>query len=252
MVGPQQTYRRRKEAKTCKCYREGFTVKILVGCEQSQVVAKAFRALGHEAYSCDILPCSGGHPEWHIQDKIEHILSRTASRAQDDSVVWHAEYWLRDIRGWDLMIAHPPCQYLSNSGVTWLYNKDGSRNEQRWTDMRRAAAFFKMLLYAPIPHIVIENPIQHKYAREEIGVSWGQQIHPWMFGHMEQKPTCLWLKNVPPLKETNNVHDEMKKLPANQRQRIHYMPPSDHRAQDRAVTYAGIGAAMASQWSVLP
>jgi hypothetical protein len=227
-------------------------MKVLVGCEQSQVVTKAFRALGHEAYSCDILPCSGGHPEWHIPDKIQHVLTRTASKLQDGSVVWHAEFWSRDIHGWDLMIAHPPCQYLSNSGVCHLYNKDGSRNEQRWLEMRQAAAFFKMLLYAPIPHIVIENPIQHKYAREEIGVSWGQQIHPWMFGHMEQKPTCLWLKNVPPLKETNNVYDEMKKLPANVRQRIHYMPPSAHRAQDRAVTYSGIAKAMSEQWGVLP
>lgn len=226
-------------------------MKVLVACEQSQVVTKAFRALGHEAYSCDILPCSGGHPEWHIPDKIEHVLSRTASRAQDESVVWHMDYWLAGHKNWDLMIAHPPCQYLSNSGVCHLYNKDGSLNEPRLGEMRKAAAFFKMLLYAPIPHIVIENPIQHRYAREEIGVSWGQQIHPWMFGHMEQKPTCLWLKNVPALKETDNVYDEMKKLSANIRQRVHYMPPSAHRAQDRAVTYEGIGAAMATQWSVL-
>jgi hypothetical protein len=221
------------------------TLKVIVGCEQSQVVTKAFRALGHEAYSCDILPCSGGHPEWHIRENIAHVLTRDHQLLGDNTIVWNT------LHGWDLMIAHPPCQYLSNSGVCHLYNKDGSRNELRWDEMRKAAAFFKMLLYAPIPRIVIENPIQHKYAREEIGVSWGQQIHPWMFGHMEQKPTCLWLKNVPALKETNNVYDEMKMLPANQRQRIHYMPPSDHRAQDRAVTYSGIGAAMAEQWGVL-
>jgi hypothetical protein len=188
------------------------------------------------------LPCSGGHPEWHIKNKIEHVLTNDHHLLEDDGIIWN-------LSGWDLMIAHPPCQYLSNSGVTWLYNKDGSLNEPRWAEMRKAAAFFKMLLYAPIPHIVIENPIQHRYAREEIGVSWGQQIHPWMFGHMEQKPTCLWLKNIPALKETHNVKDEMKKLPANVRQRVHYMPPSDHRAADRAVTYEGIGKAMAEQWS---
>ena len=235
-------------------------LKVLVGCEQSQVVTKAFRALGHEAYSCDILPCSGGHPEWHIQDDVLKHLND----------------------GWDMGIFHPPCTYLSNSGVGWLFNYKGE-SLRRWevwgltgytgplwrrADIKRfrkmhdAAEFFSKLLLADIPRIVIENPIQHKYAFESIVMrmpfekieysKYDQIIHPWMFGHMEQKPTCLWLKNVPPLKETDNVYEEMKKLPANQRQRIHYMPPSAHRAQDRAVTYEGIGAAMASQWSVLP
>lgn len=227
-------------------------MKVLVACEESQAVCNAFRARGHEAYSCDILPTRGAHPEWHIQGDILDVLKFGAGFTQAKtpirSEVRQREKW--DL-GWDLMIAHPPCTYLSNSGVTWLYNKDGSHNEPRWQEMKKAAEFFKMLLYTEIPHIVIENPVQHKYAREEIGVGPGQIIHPWQHGHMEQKPTCLWLKNVPALKETNNVYDEMKKLPANERQRIHYMAPSATRQRDRSVTYAGIAAAMADQWGNL-
>ncbi|MCK9593193.1 MAG: hypothetical protein M0Q91_14410 [Methanoregula sp.] len=229
-------------------------MKVLIACEESQVVCKAFRAIGHEAYSCDILPCSGGHPEWHIQDDVMNVLDLNNPLSTHEVPLGYP----RSLpSGFDLMIAHPPCTYLANSGVTWLWKKeiDWVTLEEktvpvleRWQDMRDAAIFFKKLLYAPIEHIAIENPIQHKYAREEIGVSWGQQIHPWQFGHMEQKPTCLWLKNVPPLKETNNVKEEMLKLPANKRQRIHYMPPSEHRSRDRAVTYEGIAKAMANQW----
>ena len=191
-------------------------MKVLVACEFSGVVRDVFRAKGHDAVSCDLLPSERGLP--HYTGNVLDILCRG------------------NLSSWDMLIAHPPCTYLANSGVTWLYNKDGSRNEQRWQDMKDAAAFFKKLLYAPIQRIVIENPIQHKYAREEIGVSWGQMIHPWQFGHMEQKPTCLWLKNVPALKGTNNVYDVMKKLPANKRQRIHYMPPSETKQKDRSVT----------------
>lgn len=215
-------------------------MRVLVGCEESQEITKAFRARGHEAYSCDLVPCTGGHPEWHIQDKIQHVLTRTYSReSQNGYLILHSN--------WDLMIAHPPCTYLANSGVCHLYNKDGTKNEPRWLEMKKAAEFFKFLLYAPIKRIVIENPIQHKYAREEIGVGPGQIIQPWMFGHTEQKATCLWLKNVPALKETNNVKEEMMRLPDNQRQRLHYLPPSKNRAALRAKTFPGIAEAMADQ-----
>jgi hypothetical protein len=112
--------------------------------------------------------------------------------------------------------------------------------------LEKASEFFYTLWNAPIPKICLENPIPHKYGKLP---EYSQIIHPWQFGHMEQKPTCLWLKGLPKLTETNNVREEMLKLPANKRQRIHYMPPSETRTKERSVTYRGIGEAMASQWS---
>jgi hypothetical protein len=216
-------------------------VKVLVACEESQVVCSAFRARGHEAYSCDILPTRGAHPEWHIQDNVlEHLDCLRRHELQSGGCVFGE---------WDLMIAHPPCTYLANSGVSHLYNKDKTINKERWVKMQEAAWFFNKLLYAKWIHrIVIENPIHHKYAREEIGVGPGQIIQPYQFGHMEQKATCLWLKNVPALKETNNVKEAMMKLPDNQRQRLHYLPPSEDRQRIRSITFQGIAEAMAEQW----
>lgn len=196
-------------------------MRILVACEESQVVCKAFRDKGHEAYSCDIQPCSGGHPEWHIQDDVLSHLNR----------------------GWDLMIAHPPCTYLANSGVAW-FHKDISR----WFNLFPGAEFFKILLDSPILQICVENPIQHKYAKQLIGQKHSQVIHPWMFGHPEQKATCLWLKNLPLLAETNNVKEEMLKLPDRERQKLHYLSPSPERSKERSKTFQGIANAMAGQW----
>jgi hypothetical protein len=208
-------------------------MKVLVACEESQVVCKAFRAKGHEAYSCDILPTVGDHPEWHIQDDaLNHLHD-----------------------GWDMLIAHPPCTYLANSGVCHLYNKDGSVNQDRWDKMKKAAEFFRSLWCCPIEKICIENPIMHKHGKHYAGVAFAhdlpefkQVIQPWMFGHLEQKATCLWRRNLPQLKPTNNVRGEMMKLPDNKRQRLHYMPPSPTRSRDRAVTFQGIADAMAEQW----
>jgi hypothetical protein len=197
-------------------------MKVLVACEESQRVCRAFRDTGHEAMSCDILKTSGKHEEWHIQGNVLDWIQK------------------EDGRIWDMMIAHPPCTYLCNSGVSWLW-----RQEERWEHLCEAAGFFYKLWNAPVDKICIENPIPHKYGSLP---KYSQIIHPWQFGHMEQKPTCLWLKNLPPLKETNNVYDEMKKLPANKRQRIHYMAPSATRQQERSKTYPGIAAAMAEQW----
>jgi hypothetical protein len=141
------------------------------------------------------------------------------------------------------MIAHPPCTYLTNAGVSWLYRKEG-----RWEQMREGAEFFRKLLEAPIPRIAVENPIMHKYAKEIIGSSQSQVVQPWMFGHKEQKATGLWLKNLPLLKPTNDVKREMMELPIAERQRIHYLPPSPDRWKLRSTTYKGIAEAMASQW----
>ena len=197
-------------------------MKILIACEESQAVTKEFRKLGHEAYSCDIEPCSGGHPEWHLQQGVIPLLKEQ----------------------WDLMIAHPPCTYLSNSGVSWLYRKEG-----RWQQMVDGALFFKTLLDADIPRIAIENPIMHKYAKEIIGRGQDQVIQPWMFGHPEQKATCLWLKNLPKLQPTENVKHKLKTLPDSERQKLHWLPPGPDRAKLRSKTFPGIARAMARQWA---
>jgi hypothetical protein len=196
-------------------------LRVLVACEYSATVRDAFRARGHDAWSCDLLP-TDGDPEWHYEGDITGVI----------------------YGDWDMLIAHPPCTYLTNSGVTWLH-KDPSR----WAKLDEAAHFFKELLDAPIPHIAVENPIMHKYAKERIGgVKQTQVIQPWMFGHPEQKATCLWLKNLSPLVPTNNVKAEMDALPNNQRQRLHYLPPSADRWKLRSTTFQGIADAMAEQW----
>ena len=186
-------------------------MRVLIACEESQEVCKAFRAKGHNAFSCDILPCSGGHQEWHIKRDVRYILDNN----------------------WDLMIAHPPCTRLCNSGVRWLDEKD------LWMDLDKACGFFRTLLKAPIPKICVENPIPHKYARNRIG-KYNQIIQPYQFGHGETKATCLWLKNLPKLKATNIVKGREA--------RIHKMAPSKDRSRLRSITYPGIAEAMAEQW----
>jgi len=148
-----------------------------------------------------------------------------------------------------MMIAHPTCTYLANSGVCWLYNKDGSKNLNRWKNLNDGAEFFNALLNAPIPLIAIENPIPHKYAVELIGRKYDQLIQPYMFGDAESKATCLWLKGLPKLIETNNVKSIFEKLPKKEAQRIHYISPGPERAKLRSKTYPGIAKAMAEQWT---
>lgn len=196
-------------------------MRVLVACEYSGRVRDAFIARGHDAMSADILPTDVEGP--HYQGDVLDIIGD----------------------GWDLMVAHPPCTYLTNAGVTWLHRDPG-----RWAKLDEGAAFFKALLNAPIPRIAIENPIMHKYAKERIGCGkQSQVIQPWMFGHMEQKATCLWLRNLPPLVPTQNVKAEMMALPDNQRQRLHYLPPSPDRWKQRSTTFHGIANAMAEQWA---
>lgn len=207
---------------------------VLIACEFSGIVREEFRKLGHNAYSCDLLPADD-YQTWHIQGDVREIILKPIKERND---VWWSH--------WDLMIAHPPCTYLSNSGVSWLY-----KQPERWGLMRDGAEFFKELLNADIPKICVENPIQHKYAKEIIGQNYTQIIQPYMFGHTEQKATCLWLKNLPQLKETNNVKEEMLKLPKKESQRLHYLPPSKDRWKLRSTTYRGIAKAMAEQWSNL-
>lgn len=189
-------------------------MKVLVACEYSGTVRDAFIKAGHEAMSCDLLPTDKEGP--HYQGNVFDII--------DDN--------------WDLMIAHPPCTYLTNSGVRWLYT-----NQLRWKDLIDGAVFFRRLLKANIPKIAIENPIMHKYAKDIIGVDQAQTIQPWQFGHGETKGTCLWLKNLPLLKPTDIVDGRIG--------RIHSLPPSEDRWKLRSITYQGIADAMAAQWGKL-
>lgn len=188
-------------------------MRVLIACEFSGIVREAFRRRGHDAWSCDLLPTE--RPGQHIEGDVLNVL--------DD--------------GWDLMIAHPPCTYLCNSGVRWLHEDYDQMN--RWTLMEEACDFFRRFLDAPVGYIAIENPIPHKYARKHIGL-YSQIIQPWQFGHGETKATCLWLKNLPLLKPTDVV---MEREP-----RAHYESPSPDRWKNRSRTYQGIAAAMAEQW----
>jgi len=197
-------------------------MRVLVACEYSGKVREAFRKLGHDAWSCDLLPSDDDSP-YHIQGDVLTLLNLDGK--------------------WDLMIAHPPCTYLTNAGVTWLTRQPGRREL-----MIDGAKFFKQLLDTNIPLIAIENPIMHKYAVEIIGRRQDQVVQPWMFGHTERKATCLWLRGLPKLVPTNNVKEEMLKLPKNIQQRLHYLPPSPDRWKLRSETYQGIAEAMAAQW----
>ena len=192
-------------------------MRILVACEFSGRVRQAFAALGHDAWSCDLLPSE--QEGNHIQGNVVDILGD----------------------GWNLMVAHPPCTYLSNSGVRWLYGGKGNvRDERRWLEMEMAAIFFKVLLDAPIPHIAVENPIMHRYGKTIIGQSYSQTIQPYQFGEGETKATCLWLKNLPPLEPTQIV--------TGREARVHKEPPSPERWKNRSRTFQGIADAMAQQW----
>jgi site-specific DNA-cytosine methylase len=196
-------------------------MRVLIGCEYSGRVREAFRALGHDAYSCDLLPAEDGS-RWHIQHDVLDVLAR-----------WD----------WDLMIAHPPCTYLTNSGERWM--KD---NPERQALRLEAVDFVKALWNAPIPRIAIENPVGH------LSSAWrkpDQIIQPYHFGHLERKTTCLWLKGLPKLVPTDDRTDEALALPASQRDKVHWMSPSADRWKDRSRTYEGIAQAFAEQWGAL-
>ena len=205
-------------------------MRVLVACEESQRVCTAFRERGHEAYSCDILEPSGGHPEWHILGDCLKILSGGVFVTMDGTE--------HSIEKWDLLIAHPPCTHLCSSGQRWF--KEGKKDYRL---QREAIGFFYRFVMADCEKIAIENPVgvmSTAYRKPD------QIINPYEYGHMEQKKTCLWLKGLPLLKETNNVYEEMMKLPIKQRTRIWQMG-SGH-SKERSVTYSGIAEAMGNQW----
>jgi len=190
-------------------------MRVLVACEYSGRVRDSFIAKGHEAMSCDLLPTEKPGP--HYQGDVRDVMDYP----------------------WDLMIAHPPCTDLSVSGAAWFERKKMNGSQQM------SASFFMMLAKSDIPRIAIENPI---CIMSRLWRKPDQIIQPWMFGHMEQKATCLWLKNLPVLHPTNDVKAQMMELPKNKRERLHYLPPSDDRWKLRSETFQGIADAMAEQW----
>lgn len=200
--------------------------RVLVACEFSGVVRRAFAARGHDAWSCDLLPAEDGSNKHIIGDARDHL---------DD--------------GWDLlMVAHPPCTRLCNSGVRWLTKPPAGKTlGQMWRELDEAAALFSAFWNAPIERICIENPVMHKHAKARI-IGYqppAQSVQPWQFGHGEVKRTCFWLRNLPPLTPTNIVDGRHA--------RVHRMPPSPDRWKERSRFFPGIAAAMADQWgSLLP
>lgn len=187
-------------------------MKVLVACEYSGIVRDSFLEGGHYAMSCDLLESES--------DKGDHYVGDVRDVLYDD---------------WDLMVAHPPCTYMANSGVRWLHERPS-----RWGKLDEAAELFRDILEAPIPKIAVENPVPHKYAVERIGRKYDQIVQPWQFGHGETKATCLWLKNLPPLEPTEVVEGREA--------RVHRMPPGPERGKERSRFYRGIAKAMATQW----
>ena len=205
-------------------------LRILVACEESQAVCKAFRELGHKAYSCDLQECSGGHPEWHIKGDALKVLNLPI---------------------WDLVIAHPPCTYLTCAANRY-YNEDkyGEKAKRRKGEREQAIKFFMEFANCKCKRVAIENPIGVISSRWKKPM---QIIQPYQFGHKERKATCLWLKNLPPLKPTNIVEpDIIKHASGKTDSRLHFETLSltaEERAKIRSKTFEGIAKAMATQWS---
>ena len=217
-------------------------MNVLIACEESQEVCKAFRAKGHNAFSCDIQECSGGHPEWHIKTNVlniidEHILIFTQS---GDSFY---------LKSWDMIIAHPPCTYLSNAGARWLW-AEHKLNLERYEKGLDARAFFMKLWHANCPLICIENPIPSSIY---FLPAYSQIVQPYEYGHPYSKKTCLWLKGLPLLKPTDIVTDHIPFVSSGSYSKTHdpkYKGASRKggSAKTRSRTFSGIAKAMAEQW----
>lgn len=188
-------------------------MRVLIACEFSGVMRRAFRALGHDAWSCDLLPAEDGSSH-HIQGDVRPLLRQP----------------------WDLVIAHPPCTRLCNSGVRWLAERD------LWDEMRQGAAFFLECLEANAPRVAVENPVMHRYAREIIGRGPDFTVQPWQFGDPAKKRTCFWTKGLPALVPTSTM------TAADAKPDCHRASPGPDRWKLRSVTYPGIAAACAMQW----
>ena len=220
-------------------------MRVLVACEESQAVTKQLRALGHEAYSCDVIRCSGGHPEWHIMQDVTPLLNGNC-RFQTIDERCH------EIKGkWDMIIAHPPCTYLSNAGAARLYPKKGQIDQERYQKGLKAKEFFMTILNADCDKIAIENPIPTKV----FGLPpYTQTIQPYEHGHPYSKKTCLWLKGLPELQPTDIVTENIiswvsggsKDHNGNKRKNCG-MTFRDSKTKSK--TFEGIAKAMATQWA---
>lgn len=221
-------------------------MNVLVACEESQRVCTEFRKLGHNAFSCDIEPCSGGHPEWHImQDVLPLINGNCEFKTMDGQA--------HKIEGkWDLLIAFPPCTYLSNAGACRLYPMKGQLNEERYKKGIEAKEFFLKFLNADCPKIAVENPVSSRIFEMPKHT---QEIQPWQFGHPVTKKTRLWLRNLPLLIPTNLVEPKAPYLPAGTSRKDTTKYGRAFRtgkdAIQRAKTFPGVAKAMAEQWGGL-
>ena len=203
-------------------------MRILVACEESGIVTKAFRVKGHEAYSCDLMETSGDNPEWHIVGDITEQLKKK----------------------WDMIIAFPPCTYLTISANKWYKDQPKRKSgtlvgAERRLAREKSIKFFMYIANSNCGKIAIENPVGVMSTR------WrkpDQVLQPWMFGHPETKATCLWLKGVTNLIGTKNVYDKMINLPIKDRMRLHYLPKTKDRATLRSKTFQGVAKQMAEQW----
>lgn len=205
-------------------------MRVLAACEESQAVCIAFRERGHEAYSCDIQPCSGGHPEWHLQcDALELLKLK-----------------------WDMIIAHPPCTYLTNAGSRWLWGGH-KLNQERYQKGLDAKAFFMAFYNADCPKIAVENPVPSAVFEMP---PYTQVIQPYEFGHPYSKKTCLWLKGLPTLTPTQIIGDHIPYVLSGSYSKTHdpkYKGASRKggAAKIRSKTFPGIARAMAEQWGCL-
>lgn len=219
-------------------------MNILVACEESQAVTKELRRLGHNAFSCDIIECSGGHPEWHIMQDVLPLLNGKCSYKTMDGTE-HKIYG-----NWDMIIAHPPCTYLSNAGARWLW-AGGQLNEERYRNGLEAKAFFMKFLNADCPRIAVENPIPSSVYELP---TYTQIVQPYEYGHKWSKKTCLWLKGLEPLKPTDIVKDHRPFCSSGSYSGTHdprYKGASRKggSAKSRSKTFPGIAKAMAEQWA---
>lgn len=207
-------------------------MKILIACEESQTITNLYREKGYEAYSCDILDCSGGNPQWHLKgDALTYAYSGD----------------------FNMMIAHPPCTYLAVSGARWMYNKDGSVNQERLSNQNKALDFVKKLMNAPIDRIAVENPvsvISSKIRKPD------QIVHPYWFGDKASKSTCLWLKNLPLLTATNMVdkgekvyYKSGKSHPKWYADALAKSKTPEERRKLRSKTFKGMAKAITEQWN---
>lgn len=225
-------------------------MRVLVACEESQEVCKAFIAKGHEAYSCDIQECSGGHPEWHIRGDVLPLLNGNCTfMTQDVEDNMESITPNRWIKGkWDLIIAHPPCTYMSKAGARFMYLTAGNVNQERFEKALRAKDFFMKFMNADCDKICIENPTPLKI----VGLpKESQVIQPYQFGHPYSKRTLLWLKGLPELKPTNILTEYAPYLPSNTGGFARGKGGSRgvaHNAKVASKTFSGIAQAMAEQW----